>query len=245
MLRRILYLPAVLLWSALFLPLVALGGLLSFGLISHRITNLFVGPWGRVMLWLSGARLRVVGREHLETCRSCILTVNHRSFLDMQAISAVNPPGITGLVKREFAFIPLMGQAMWAVGLVFVDRKNPARARASLDRVRRQMERHPRTVLICPEGTRSRTGALQPFKLGAFRLAVATGAPIVPAVLYNTWELHPPGALLPRPGEIVLVIHPPRSTAGWTEADIPREAARLHDDYARWVEQGPDIGRDT
>lgn len=239
MLRRTLYPLLILLWSALFLPLVILAGVLTLGQLGHRLMNVFCGPWGRVMLWISGVRLRVVGAEHLRAGRSCVLVVNHRSFLDMQAIAALNPPGVTALVKREFAYIPLLGQAMWAMGLVFVDRKNPARARASLDAVRAQMRAHPRTVLIFPEGTRSRDGSLQPFKLGAFRLAMETGAPIVPAVLYNTWELHPPHRLLPRGGEIVCEVHPAISPEGWTEAELPARAEALRAEYARWLAAGP------
>jgi 1-acyl-sn-glycerol-3-phosphate acyltransferase len=82
-------------------------------------------------------------------------------------------------------------------------------------------------LMIFPEGGRTLDGTLQPFKLGAFRLAVAHGAPVLPVTIAGAWEAWPPGRLLPRPGRITITYHAPEHPARGRD---PREAARdLHD----------------
>lgn len=239
MLRRLLYWPCVLLWSALVLPMVALSGLVTLGRASDRVMETWAGVWGRGMLGLGGVRLRVVGREHLSPRRSRILVVNHASFLDMQALAALNPPAVLPLAKREFFFIPLLGLAMWAAGVIFIDRKNGARARRGVDRLALEMRQKARTVLIFPEGTRSRDGRLQPFKMGAFRLALKTGAPILPAVLHGAYALQTPAEWIPRRGELVLELFPEIPTEGWAEGELHARAETLRAWYAERLRLGP------
>lgn len=239
MLRRALYLPAVLLWSVLVLPVIVVSDLLTLHRTPHRWIEVYAGVWGRGMLWISGVTLRVIGAEHLQPRRSRVLVMNHSSFLDMQALAALNPPSATALAKREFFWIPLLGQAMWATGQVFIDRKNSTAARAGLARLAAAMAVAPRTVVIFPEGTRSRDGLLHPFKTGAFRLAAQTGAPILPVVLYGAYGLQRPQDLVPRPGALVMVIHPEIPTAGWTEDSLHARAEALHDWFQARIDEGP------
>jgi len=239
MLRRTLYWPLVLLWSALVLPLATLTGVLTLGRLSHRVVEIWAPIWGRGMLAIGGVRLSVRGREHLEPRRSRVMVMNHSSFLDMQAAGAFCPPGAMALVKKEFAWIPLLGMAMWATGQVFVDRRNHDRARRSVGRLERALREHVRTVLIFPEGTRSRTGELLPFKLGALRVARDTGVPLIPAVLHGAYALQRPDEWLPRPGELVLELHPEISPAGWTEDELPARAEELRAWYAARLAAGP------
>lgn len=239
MLRRALYLPAVLLWSVLLLPIIVLCDLVTLHSRSHRWIEVFAGVWGRGMLWISGVRLRVIGREHLTPRRSRILVMNHSSFLDMQALAALNPPSVVALAKREFFWIPLLGQAMWATGQVFVNRRDPVSARASLDQLAAAMAHAPRTVVIFPEGTRSRDGLLHPFKTGAFRLALKTGAPLLPVVLHGAYARQRPQDLRPRPGEITLVIHPEISPLEWREDGLHAVADGLHGWFQARLDEGP------
>lgn len=239
MLRRTLYWPLVLLWSSVVLPLAALSGLLTLGRQSARVVELWAPIWGRGMLAIAGARLSVRGREHLEPRRSRVMVMNHSSFLDMQVAGAACPPGALALVKREFAWIPLLGVAMWATGQVFVDRKSHDSARRSMARLEKALREHVRTVLIFPEGTRSRTGELLPFKLGAFRIARDADVPLIPAVLHGAYALQRPDEWLPRPGELVLELHPEISLAGWRDDELPARAERLRAWYAERLAAGP------
>lgn len=239
MIRRALYLPAVLLLSLTLLPLVVLCDLLTLHRRPAFWMETFDGVWGRGMLWISGVRLRVLGREHLSPARTRILVMNHSSFLDMQTLGALDLPAAMALAKREFFYIPLLGQAMWATGQVFINRGDSTAARAGLDRLARVMQTAPRTVIIFPEGTRSREGVLQPFKTGAFRLAAQTGAPILPVVLHGAYARQRPQDLIPTSGEITAVIYPEISTQGWTEADAHRHADALHDWFQARIDEGP------
>lgn len=239
MLRRALYWPLVLLWSGIVLPLATLTGVLTLGRLSHRVVDLWAPIWARGMLAIAGVRLEVRGREHLEPLRSRVMVMNHSSFLDMQAAGAFCPPGAMALVKKEFAWIPLLGMAMWATGQVFVDRKNHARAQRSVARLEEALRKNVRTVLVFPEGTRSRTGELLPFKLGAFRIARDTGLPLIPAVLHGAYALQRPDEWLPRPGALVLELYPEISPAGWTDEELPARAAALRAWYAERLASGP------
>ncbi len=239
MLRRALYWPLVLIWSATILPLVILHGLLTLGRVGHQVFETWAGLWGRGMLWISGVRLRVIGREHLSPRRSRIMVANHSSFLDMQAIGALNPPAVLGLTKKEFRYIPLLGQAIWAAGQIFVDRKDRARARHSLSRMAAEMALRPRTALIFPEGTRSRTGELLPFKMGAFHLALETRAPLIPVVLHGAYALQTPDEWIPRSGELVVEIFPEIPTQAWREDELRSRADALRQWFAERLREGP------
>lgn len=241
MLRRALYWPAALLWSGIILPLVVLTGALTLGRMGGRVTELWAGLWGRGMLRVGGVELVVIGREHLEPRRSRILVMNHSSFLDMQAAAALNPPAVIALAKREFFFIPLLGQAIWASGQVFVDRGNPRQARRSVERLAEAMRASTRTAIIFPEGTRSRSGVLLPFKMGAFRLALQTRAPILPVVLHGAYALQTPDEWIPRPGRLVLEIFPEIQTEAWTEGELHARAEALRDWYEARLRAGPPV----
>ena len=239
MIRRLLYLPAVLLLSMTLLPLIVLCDLVTLHTRPHRWMELFGGLWGRGMLWISGVRLNVVGREHLSPARTRVLVMNHSSFLDMQALAALDLPAPMALAKREFFFIPLLGQAMWATGQVFINRSDTRSARGGLARLGQIMASGPpRTVVIFPEGTRSRDGLLHPFKTGAFRLAAQTGAPLLRVVLYGAYARQRPQDWVPRPGEITIVIHPEISTQGWTEEQAQAHATELHAWFQARLDEG-------
>lgn len=239
MLRVLWTVPLMGLWTTLVLGPCILAGLLTFGRFNHTLPNVFAGPWGRGMLFIAGVRLRVIGAEHLHRGESQMLVMNHQSFLDTVSLAAVNPPGFMGIAKREFAWIPVFGQALWAVGTVFINRRDPTSARAALAGVATLLAAHPRTIVMFPEGTRSRTGQLQPFKMGAFHLALQTRVPIVPTVIYNAWNLQQPGSARITPGTLTLVFHPPRPTTGWTEDGLHAEADALHAEYEAWIAAGP------
>ena len=232
-------LPLAVTWTGVIWSLAGLSGTLTLGRWSHRLINVWGPLWARGMFWLLGVRLRVVGREHIATRAPRVVLMNHCSALDMIALCALNPPGFMALVKREFAYNPLFGWALWVTGQHFIDRRNRRAARASMEQLALRMRRQGRSVAIYPEGTRSRTGALQPFKSGAFHLLQQTGAPMVPVVIHGAWALAPGSTLIVRAGDLVVHVHPPRPTDQWREEDVKAHARELHDEYERWLAEGP------
>ena len=164
--------------------------------------------------------LRISGIEHVPVHGPLIITPNHQTFAD--------PPFVTIAVRRPIHYmawnrlftVPLFGTLIRRL------RAFPVEIDASDSRATREVIRLLRAgeaVMIFPEGGRTLDGRLQPFKLGAFRLAVAHDTPVLPVTITGAWEAWPPGRRLPRRGRVTITYHPPERAA--RNADV-REAAR-------------------
>ncbi len=238
-LRSVLFWIFVFWWTILVLGSASLASLLTLGLLRRRLLNLFAPLYGWPCLWIAGIRLSVLGREHVATPRARVLIFNHASFLEVLIFAALNVPRFCYLGKRSFAYIPVLGQAWWLLGGHFVDRRNRKKAHASIKRLGEELRRHGLSTAIAPEGTRSRTGELQPFKLGAFHLALDTGAPIVPMVFHGVHPRLRPDDWKVYPGTITVQFHPARDSAGWRREQLRTIAQELQDEYQGWIAAGP------
>jgi len=170
--------------------------------------------WSRVICGLSGVKVEVQGNPQLlERGRPYVFMANHLSTVDIWALFIALPVPVRFIAKKQLAAIPLFGWAMWAGRFIFIDRHNATSARRTIDHAAQRI-REGTSVLLFPEGTRSRDGQLQPFKKGGFHLAIDAGAPIVPVALKGTRELMPRGALRLKPGRVTVIIGDPISTEG-------------------------------
>ena len=184
------------------------------------------GDWvcGIARRWLGwifascGLRLRVAGLENIHPTRPMVVMANHQSVLDIGAIVLSLPVAWRFVAKRELRWIPLFGWALALSGQILIDRSNHARAVSSLQRAVRRV-RGGVNVIIFPEGTRSLSGALKPFKSGGFHLAIAAGVPIVPATVSGSFELIPKRSLAVKSGVIKVVYGKPIPTVGLTGVD--------------------------
>ncbi len=183
-------------------------------------------PWARFgarnWLRLSGMRVRVRGREHLDPQQTYIFISNHRSFLDTATLFYHTGRRIGLLAKKELRKIPILGYGMGYVNIMAIDRSNRTRA---LETVRAATERIKSGIsfAVFAEGTRARPGQLLPFKKGAFYMAIEADVPIVPVAMKNTDMLMGKGTGVSRPGTIEMVILPPVPTAGLvTDEDVER-----------------------
>lgn len=185
-----------------------------------RVTNRF-GSWiGRSVMWCTGCEVEVEGEEHVSADRPAIYACNHTSILDAFTTIWLTPQGTVGVAKREVIYYPFYGQAWWLAGHVFVDRARTERAKAALRKTARFIRDEGLHLCILPEGTRSDTGRLLPFKKGIVHMALETKLPIVPMVtvgLENAWRR---GTLRIVPSRVKIVFLPPISTEGWTEDRI-------------------------
>jgi lysophosphatidate acyltransferase len=220
-------------FSLVWIPIFLLLSALSLGRFSHTLGRRMLRVWGRVMLRIVGVRLVVSGRERLCAPAKRIATFNHASLLDIFVVCALLPDGGVPVVKHEVLYYPLLGQAVWLLDVLAIDRRNQYRARASLKAAAERMEREQLSVIIAPEGTRSRSGALNPFKLGAFHLALHSQAPLVPIVIGNSYLLQPRGQLYSHAGALVVRILPPISTADYSRDNLHQKAEALHALYQR------------
>lgn len=219
-LRGLYQVPLGFLWLVvLYVPLILLT-VLTVGTLTPALIRYYGYLWGRVTLALLSVRLQVEGAEKIATRAPRVLIFNHASMLDMFVLTSLWPPAGTTLAKKEFLRIPVLGQLWWLLGVIFIDRSNPARAKASIERAACRLRERRLTVLAAPEGTRSPTGELLPFKKGPFHLAVAAQASLLPVVIYGAHRLQPKGALHIRPGVIRVRVLDPVPTDGWSRDDL-------------------------
>jgi len=179
--------------------------------------------WARGILRAAGTPVQAVGLERILLGEPVIYASNHSSMFDIWALFATLPGSVRFVAKRELFRIPLLGGAMRAAGHIPIDRTVKARAFAAYDDAARIIKRGFSAVVF-PEGTRSRTGELLPFKNAPFALAIAAQVPVVPVYVHHTFEILPKGAWRLRPRPIRLFVGAPIPTAGLAAAD--REALR-------------------
>jgi 1-acyl-sn-glycerol-3-phosphate acyltransferase len=182
--------------------------------------------WARAILATAGVKLDVRSRAHLDPKRPYVFMANHLSTVDIWAVLVAVPVPFSFIAKSQLGRIPLFGWAMRAGRFIFIDRKNPSLARKSIDEAARRI-RGGQSVLIYPEGTRSRDGHLAPFKQGGFHLAIDSGADVVPVAIRGSREVMPRGTPLIRAGDVSIEIAEPISTAGLGSADREQLVERV------------------
>ena len=174
--------------------------------------------WSRVILTVPGVKLEVTMRARLDPACPYVFMANHASMIDIWAVCVTIPASFRFIAKKQLARIPLFGWAMSAGRFIFIDRQNPLAARRSMDEAARRI-RSGQSVVIFPEGTRTRTGRLLPFKKGGFHLAIDSGAAIVPVAIRGSRTAMPRGSPLIRAGTVAVEVDEPIPTTGLTTAD--------------------------
>lgn len=178
---------------------------------------------------LAGVRLDVQGAEHLAT-RPAVYLFNHQSQLDMLVLAKLLRGGFTAVAKKELANTPGFGLAFRLADVAFIDRGDPAKARQALEPAVQRL-RDGISLVIAPEGTRSATPTLGPFKKGAFHVAMQAGVPIVPIVIRNAGELMWRGATTIQSGTVQVRVLPPIPTEGWAVGDLDERVAEVRSQY--------------
>jgi 1-acyl-sn-glycerol-3-phosphate acyltransferase len=179
--------------------------------------------WGaRSWLRLSGVKVNVTGREHLDPNQTYVFVANHQSYLDAAPLFAFTGRRMGMVGKKELLDAPILGFGMGYVNVIAIDRSNRERAVETLKIVNERL-RAGISFGVCPEGTRANPGEMLPFKKGAFHLAVQTGVSIVPIALRNADVLMGRGLAEAWPGTIDMVMMPPVETS-WVQDDRDLDA---------------------
>lgn len=159
------------------------------GRTDYTVCSRRLDAWSRRLV--ENARLTIAthGRENLDPELSYVVMSNHQSNYDIPVLFQGLKVPIRMIAKTELFRIPIFGRAMLDSGFVELDRKNRRRALQSMDVAKQRLLRDKLSIWIAPEGTRSRTGELGPFKTGGFHLALSTGAPILPVTIRGTIDV--------------------------------------------------------
>jgi 1-acyl-sn-glycerol-3-phosphate acyltransferase len=217
---RILWYYVVLFTSTLIhASAAAIAGLLGVRNRRGGVYDWSTVDWSRDILRAAGTPVIAEGLELIPRDQPVIYVSNHSSMFDIWALSATLPGSVRFVAKRELFRIPLLGRAMRSAGHIAIDRAARKKAFEAYDEAARMIRDGTSTPVIFPEGTRSRTGELLPFRNAPFGLAIAAQVPIVPIYVHNTFEILPKGAWRLRPRPIRLLVGPPIPTAGLTPDD--------------------------
>jgi putative phosphoserine phosphatase/1-acylglycerol-3-phosphate O-acyltransferase len=187
-------------------------------------TLCFWGDWGTRA---AGIEIELSGGEHLERPRPAVFVLNHQSGVDPMIACALLRHHFTAVAKIEIRRNPWLGPAFAFAGVVFVDRADPAQALRSLAPAVEVLT-GGLSLAVAPEGTRRGDTTVGPFKKGAFRIAMAARAPIVPICIHNSLDVLPPGGWIMRPGRVRVTVLPPISTADWELEHLDAEIKYVH-----------------
>lgn len=212
---------------------VGVGVGLGMGLLNwNRDTALEVASTVASELGLAtaGVRLDVQGQEHLWSHRPAVFLFNHQSQLDVLIIGALMRRDYTGVAKKELKSDPTFAAMGWLADVAYVDRTDVTRAREALAPAVESLKAG-KSLVVSPEGTRSPTPKLLPFKKGPFHMAMQAKVPIVPIVIRNAGELMESHSLLITPGVVQVCVLPPVSTARWTRNTLDKNIAKVRQSY--------------
>ncbi len=164
--------------------------------------------WSASLLYLAGITLRVEASEGALATPDAVFMPNHTSAADIPVLFVALARDVRFAAKRELFWVPFLGWSMWLAGFVPIDRKHKEKAMEAFGRIGRYLKEGV-SVLVFPEGTRSRNGRLGPFKKAGFLLALRTGLPIVPVGISGARQVLGADGLRVVRGEIVVRIGDP------------------------------------
>lgn len=217
---------------------IGLGALLFPGLF-RRTGHRWIRFLGSVPLIALGVRVEAHGLERRDLPGPKIVLFNHVSLLDLLTVASVCPAGFVVIYKKELERVPGLGWGLRWTGMIPVDRSDHEQAIQSVQQARTRLHEMRGTLLMAPEGTRSRAGGLQRFKLGAFHVAASVGIPIVPLVQRGIPDILPMGGFLVRSGRVRIDFLPPVDTSTWSVETVRDHADEVRELYLRYLEPAP------
>ncbi len=222
-------------------------GSAAIGLVGGAVTRdprmlvQYALPFGADLgMTLAGVDVRVVrGREYLTSARPCVFVFNHQSKLDAPVLIHLLRGQMTGIAKKEVRNVPVIGLIFAQAGVVFIDRADRGKALEQLAPAVAKLRDDGVSLVLAPEGTRSSTPRVGPFKKGAFHIAMQAGVPVVPIVLRNTGALMWRGAQLVAPGTVEVQVLPPVDTSAWTPETVGEHAEEVRQMFMTTLAEWP------
>lgn len=216
----------------------ALGGAAALATLPFDRKGRFIAAISRAharsILAVSGVRLDVRGRERLDFSKHYVYVSNHASLFDIPAVIAGIPQHVRIVYKKELERIPLFGWGLkFSKGYIGINRGRGADAMRGIEKAAETI-RNGASVLLFAEGTRTPDGRLQPFKRGAFNLAVKAGVPVVPLTINGSYRVYSKASPRIQPGTISLTLEDPIRPA---RADGKEAELRLRDSVQRAIQK--------
>ena len=187
---------------------------------------------------LAGIRFKVAGRENVPAGRGVVFCANHQSNVDPPVLFRAVHPRLGFLYKHEIDRIPVLARAFRMAGFVPIDRHDKESAMRSIEKGAESI-RAGQSILTFPEGTRSKTDELLPFKKGAFRMAIKAGAPIVPVAISGGRAAMVKGSAIIRPVTLTVRIGKPIETRDVSVEQRDRLIEHVRHEIATLLAQGP------
>ncbi|MBF0117716.1 MAG: 1-acyl-sn-glycerol-3-phosphate acyltransferase [Desulfobacterales bacterium] len=206
----------------------ALITIFSFFTKKANIGHLIAAMWGRSILWITNIKVNVSGLSNIDPNKSYIYMPNHQSFFDIPVLFGHLRVQFRWLAKAELFKIPVFGTAMKGAGYISIDRSNKKSAKESIDKAANAIEDGV-SIIIFPEGTRSKDDSIQTFKKGGFILAIDKGVPIVPVIIKGTREILARDKFIIKSGNVSFKILPPIDTSGYSLANKDELVNKVHD----------------
>jgi len=182
----------------------------SLSLLINQKIGSYVGGvvWAKINTMLTPAIVKIYGKQHIHKSQSYVIVSNHLSTYDIFAFYGWLGIDFKWVMKKEIKKYPGIGFGSQSVGHIFVDRSSTAEAIKSINAAKEKIKGGT-SVIFFPEGTRSKTRELLPFKKGAFRFAFDLGLPILPVTINGTDKVFPADTWYLFPGKVEIIIHPP------------------------------------
>jgi 1-acyl-sn-glycerol-3-phosphate acyltransferase len=222
-------------WRTVFVLIPAIGvytivlGTMSIGSSLFEKRGYFAHwcarMWSRLILLTTGVRVAVDGLERLVPGRTYVFVSNHQSIYDIPVIFWSLPYQLRIIAKESLGSFPFLGWHLRRTGHMLVDRRHPDRA--AIFGWASRLTSQGLSLVVFPEGTRSRDGRVARFKGGSFYLALEAGLPIVPISVVGTRHVMLKGRLAVYPGHVRLVVHEPMDTTGFAGADAKEFGERV------------------
>ncbi len=202
-----------------------------------RLANRTTGVWwSRFSSFVTPMRVTVTGRENVVKGQSYIVVSNHQSQFDIFVLFGWLGIDLKWVIKKELLKFPVFAYAARHGGNIIIDRSDKQEAYRSLETARQKLTGGT-SLIILPEGTRSRTGELGEFKKGAFWLAQNMDLPILPITITGTRDILPPDSFDLFPGRAVMRIHPPVDPGDYGEDSFDELIADVREAVRRGLEE--------
>jgi len=214
--KWLVVIPMVGISTAIIASLITILSILGMPDFASRVLATF---WARLNALISLMSVEVKGKEKVDWTKSYVIASNHQSLFDIYVVYGFSGFNLKWVMKAELRKVPFLGLACDKMGHIYVDRSNHQAAVTSINNARERILRG-NSVVFFPEGTRSRTEEMLPFKKGAFRMAIDLGLPVLPMYITGTSNCLPSDSMRWHPGHASMTFLEPISTEGMTLDDV-------------------------